>query len=104
VTSNPGLHVRTKHIDVRLFFKTVLIADGSFVLVYCKSAGMWGNFITKALPKASFIAFRADFIMCLLEKNCPVISYITQMMGVTEFNEFLPCIAYSEAVSVTHLL
>ena len=67
VASNPELHARTKHIDVRYFFVKDLVADGVFELVYCKSAQMWGDFFTKALPKATFIAFRTSFNMRLLE-------------------------------------
>lgn len=67
VASNPELHARTKHIDVRYFFVKDLVADGIFDLVYCKSADMWGDFFTKALPKASFIEFRSAFNMRLLE-------------------------------------
>ena len=54
-------------IDVRYFFVKDLVADGVFELVYCKSADMWGDFFTKALPKATFIAFRTSFNMRLLE-------------------------------------
>ena len=67
VASNPELHARTKHIDVRYFFVKDLVADGVFELVYCQTADMWGDFFTKALPKATFTAFRTSFNMRLLE-------------------------------------
>ena len=63
IASNPELHARTKHIDIRYFFVKELVADGVFELVYCKSAEMWGDFFTKALPKGPFLEFRHVFNM-----------------------------------------
>jgi hypothetical protein len=64
VATNPELHSRTKHIQVRYFFVKELVEEGIFDIVYCNSADQLGDLFTKALPKDKFVTFRSTFKMC----------------------------------------
>lgn len=59
-------HARTKHIDIRYHFIRWIIAEGKIKLVYCPTAEMVADTLTKALPSpkvkhfASALGLRKD--------------------------------------------
>ena len=45
-----SFHARTKHIDICYHFIRFIVNSGSFLLVYCPTADMTADTLTKALP------------------------------------------------------
>ena len=50
LTKDGSFHARTKHIDIRYHFIHFIVDSGSFLLVYCPTADMTADTLTKALP------------------------------------------------------
>ena len=50
---------RSKHIDIRYFWVSEKVADGSINVVRCPTETMWANLMTKAVMGIQFIAERA---------------------------------------------
>ena len=50
LTRDHQFHVRTKHIDVRYHFIRWVVENGALRLVYCPTADMVADALTKALP------------------------------------------------------
>jgi hypothetical protein len=53
-------HARTKHIDVRFHFIRWVIEDGKIRLIYCPTAEMVADTLTKALPSPKVKHFAAE--------------------------------------------
>ena len=58
VSSNPGNHSRTKHIDIKNHFIREKIADGIFKMEYCSTDKMIADIFTKALARILFERMR----------------------------------------------
>jgi hypothetical protein len=52
LTCDHQFHVRTKHIDVRYHYIRWVVENGTMWLVYCLTADMVTDVLTKALPSA----------------------------------------------------
>ena len=52
-------HARTKHIDIRYHFIRWVCDNGSIRLVYCPTAEMTADILTKALPSPKVKHFAA---------------------------------------------
>ena len=50
LTRDHQYHARTKHIDVHYHFICWVVENGSLCLVYCPTADMLADMLTKALP------------------------------------------------------
>ena len=50
LTKDGSFHTRTKHIDIRYHFIHLVVDSGSFLLLYCPTADMTADTLTKALP------------------------------------------------------
>jgi hypothetical protein len=53
-------HARTKHIDIRFHFIRWIIEEGKLRLVYCPTADMVADTLTKALPSPKVKHFAAE--------------------------------------------
>ena len=58
LTKDGSFHARMKHINIRYHFICFIVNSGSFLLVYCPTADMTTDTLTKALPsvKAKHLA------------------------------------------------
>ncbi|KIM65440.1 hypothetical protein SCLCIDRAFT_112814 [Scleroderma citrinum Foug A] len=59
VKEDGSFHARTKHIDIRYHFIRYIVDSGSFLLVYCPTADMTADTLTKALPSVKAKHFAA---------------------------------------------
>ena len=50
---------RSRHIDIRHFWMSEKVADGSVVVVRCPTETMWANMMTKAVMGIQFIIERS---------------------------------------------
>ena len=50
LTKNHQYHANTKHIDIRFHFIRWVVENGKICLIYCPTADMVANTLTKALP------------------------------------------------------
>ena len=60
LSKNPKDHPRTKHIDVKYHYVRETIENKSIDLLYCPTADMLADVMTKGLPKHSFEKFRVS--------------------------------------------
>mmetsp|Transcript_10315 Transcript_10315/g.20624 ORF Transcript_10315/g.20624 Transcript_10315/m.20624 type:complete len:415 (+) Transcript_10315:1-1245(+) len=60
MTRNRVRSERSKHIDMRVLFCRERVLDGTIKLVYCPTARMLADFLTKALSGPAFIAGRNE--------------------------------------------
>ena len=59
LTKNGSFHARMKHIDICYHFIHFIVDSGSFLLVYCPTADMIADTLTKALPSVKAKHFAA---------------------------------------------
>lgn len=59
-TKNPIISERVKHIDLKYHWIRNEVKQKNLELVYCPSADMVADILTKPLPKASFIKHGAS--------------------------------------------
>ena len=59
LTKDGSFHARTKHIDICYHFIHFIVDSGSFLLVYCPTADMTADTLTKALPSVKAKHFAA---------------------------------------------
>jgi len=59
LTKDRSFHARTKHIDIRYHFIRFIVNSGSFLLIYCPTADMTADTLTKALPSVKAKHFAA---------------------------------------------
>ena len=50
---------RSKRIDIKYYYVQNKIAQGDFVLEYCKTQEMLADLLKKALPKDQFVKLRS---------------------------------------------
>jgi hypothetical protein len=55
---NPGLHKRSKHIEVRHFFVREKVADGELTTEHVSSEQQLADLLTKPPPRATFTKLR----------------------------------------------
>ena len=60
LTKDHQYHARTKHIDVRFHFIRWIIEEGKLRLVYCPTADMVADTLTKALPSPKVKHFAVE--------------------------------------------
>jgi len=60
LTKDHQYHARTKHIDIRFHFIRWIIEEGSLRLVFCPTADMVADALTKALPSPKVKHFAAE--------------------------------------------
>jgi len=60
LTKDHQYHARTKHIDIRFHFIHWIIEEGSLRLVFCPTANMAVDTLTKALPSPKVKHFAAE--------------------------------------------
>ncbi|KAJ3520203.1 hypothetical protein NMY22_g12854 [Coprinellus aureogranulatus] len=60
IAKDDRFHARTKHIDIRYHFIRYAIEDGKIVLIYCPTADMTADILTKALPSVKAKHFAAS--------------------------------------------
>ena len=58
MTKSQGAYKFAKHIDIRYHFVRERVADGQISVVYCPTKQMPADFLTKALHRDQFQAFR----------------------------------------------
>jgi len=59
LTKDGSFHARTKHIDIRYHFIRFVVDSSSFLLIYCPTADMTADTLTKALPSVKVKHFAA---------------------------------------------
>ena len=59
LTKDGSYHGRTKHIDIRYHFIRYVIEQGTLRLIYCPTADMAADVLTKALPSPKVKHFAA---------------------------------------------
>ena len=59
LTKDGSFHAHTKHIDIHYHFIHFIVDSGSFLLVYCPTADMTADTLTKALPSVKAKHFTA---------------------------------------------
>ena len=59
LTKDGSFHAHTKHINIRYHFICFVVDSGSFLLVYCPTADMTVDTLTKALPSVKAKHFAA---------------------------------------------
>ena len=59
LTKDGSFHARTKHIDICYHFIHFVVNSGSFLLLYCPTADMTADTLTKALPSVKVKHFTA---------------------------------------------
>ena len=59
LTKDGSFHAHTKHIDIRYHFICFIVDSGSFLLLYCPTADMTADTLTKALPSVKAKHFTA---------------------------------------------
>ena len=59
LTKDGSFHACTKHINIRYHFICFIVDSGSFLLVYCPTADMTTDTLTKALPSVKAKHFAA---------------------------------------------
>ena len=64
LSKNPKDHPRTKHIDVKYHYVRETIDKNVVNLVYCPTADMVADILTKGLPKFTFEKFRSEMGVC----------------------------------------
>jgi len=57
-SKNPIINDRVKHIDIKYHWIREEVAAGSFTLIYCPTADMTADILTKALPRITFSRLR----------------------------------------------
>jgi hypothetical protein len=67
LANNPVQHNRTKHIDVRYHFIREKIRNGEINLIYCPTALMIADIMTKPLPRPAFERHREAMGIVKLE-------------------------------------
>lgn len=60
LTKDHQYHARTKHIDIQYHFIRWVIEEGSIRLVYCPTADVVADTLTKALPSVKVKHFAAE--------------------------------------------
>ena len=58
LSKNPKNHPRTKHIDVKYHYIRETVENGYIKLLYCPTAEMVADVMTKGLPKDKLHEFR----------------------------------------------
>ena len=58
LAKNPKSHSRTKHIDIKYHYVRESVEEKNIKLVYCSTAGMIADILTKGLPKPKFEQLR----------------------------------------------
>ena len=58
LAQNPGSSRRTRHIDIRFHFTREAIEEGVVELVYCNTAEMTADLLTKPIPRQQFEKLR----------------------------------------------
>jgi hypothetical protein len=56
-------NARTRHIDIRYYFVKQFLDSKVFILVYCKTADMLADILTKPLPKAPLVSIRSRLLV-----------------------------------------
>jgi len=64
LTKDRSFHAHTKHIDIRYHFIRFVVDSGSFLLIYCPTADMTADTLTKALPSVKAKHFAAALGLC----------------------------------------
>jgi Reverse transcriptase (RNA-dependent DNA polymerase)/gag-polypeptide of LTR copia-type/Integrase core domain/GAG-pre-integrase domain/Zinc knuckle len=64
LTKDHQYHARTKHIDVRFHFIRWVVENGQLRLIYCPTADMVADTLTKALPSPKVKHFAAELGLC----------------------------------------
>ena len=64
LTRDHQYHMRTKHIDVRYHFICWVVENGAMHLVYCPTANMVADALTKALPLPKVKHFAECLRLC----------------------------------------
>ena len=64
LTKDGSFHTCTKHIDIRYHFIHFIVDSGSFLLLYCPTADMTADTLTKALPSVKAKHFAAALGLC----------------------------------------
>ena len=60
LTKDHQYHARTKHIDIRFHFIRWIVKNGSLRLIYCPTAEMVADSLTKALPSLKVKHFASE--------------------------------------------
>jgi len=60
LTKDHQYHAHTKHIDVRFHFIRWVVENGQLRLIYCPTADMVADTLTKALPSPKVKHFAAE--------------------------------------------
>jgi hypothetical protein len=66
LTQDHQYHARTKHIDVRFHFIRYIVENGTLRLIYCPTAEMLADTLTKALPSPKVKHFATEFGLATL--------------------------------------
>jgi hypothetical protein len=66
LTQDHQYHARTKHIDIRFHFIRYIVENGSLRLIYCPTAEMLADSLTKALPSPKVKHFASEFGLATL--------------------------------------
>jgi len=69
LTKDHQYHARTKHINIRFHFIRWIIEEGKLRLVYCPTADMVADTLTKALPSPSAAAVRFSLVQRGFHEN-----------------------------------
>ena len=64
LTKDRSFHTRTKHINICYHFICLVVDSGSFLLLYCPTADMTADTLTKALPSVKAKHFAAALGLC----------------------------------------
>ncbi|XP_026819041.1 uncharacterized protein LOC113557679 [Rhopalosiphum maidis] len=80
LTSNPGYHKRTKHIDIKLHYIRKKVQDGTVQLKYIHTTDQESDMLTKSLPTInsrstlSIPPSKSDIMAALDKLRCEVLS------------------------------
>ena len=64
LTKDGSFHAHMKHIDIRYHFICFIVNSGFFLLLYCPTADMTADTLTKALPSVKVKHFAAALGLC----------------------------------------
>lgn len=65
LTQDHQYHARTKHIDIRFHFICWVVEEGKLRLIFCPTADMVADTLTKALPSPKVKHFTSQLGLCV---------------------------------------
>jgi hypothetical protein len=60
LSTNPGQHQRTKHVDIDLHFVRDYVAAGAVRILHVPTTSQFVDIFTKGLPSSTFAEFRSS--------------------------------------------